>query len=104
MNENDIFKALADPTRRTIFDKLAAGSMNASALREGLPISQSAMSQHLAVLRNAGLVREAKQGRCVNYQVDPDGLAQIALWLAKYHAWWPARIDALQTLLKDMDQ
>nr|SAY42723.1 Transcriptional repressor SdpR [Serratia marcescens] len=104
MNENDIFKALADPTRRTIFDKLAAGSMNASALREGLHISQSAMSQHLAVLRNAGLVREAKQGRCVNYQVDPDGLAQIAQWLAKYRAWWPARIDALQTLLKDMDQ
>ncbi len=68
MNENDIFKALADPTRRGIFDKLAAGSMNASALREGLTISQSAMSQHLAVLRNAGLIREAKQGRCVNYQ------------------------------------
>ncbi|HBK4688166.1 winged helix-turn-helix transcriptional regulator [Serratia marcescens] len=104
MNENDIFKALADPTRRTIFDKLAAGSMNASALREGLTISQSAMSQHLAVLRNAGLIREAKQGRCVNYQVDPDGLAQIAQWLAKYRAYWPARIDALQTLLKDMDQ
>ncbi|CAI1601856.1 MULTISPECIES: ArsR/SmtB family transcription factor [Serratia] len=104
MNENDIFKALADPTRRGIFDKLAAGSMNASALREGLTISQSAMSQHLAVLRNAGLVREAKQGRCVNYQVDPDGLAQIAQWLAKYRAYWPARIDALQILLKDMDQ
>lgn len=104
MNENDIFKALADPTRRSIFDKLAAGSMNASALREGLLISQSAMSQHLAVLRNAGLVREAKQGRCVNYQVDPDGLAQIAQWLAKYRAYWPARIEALQTLLKDMDQ
>ncbi len=104
MNENDIFKALADPTRRGIFDKLAASSMNASALREGLTISQSAMSQHLAVLRNAGLIREAKQGRCVNYQVDPDGLAQIAQWLAKYRAYWPARIDALQTLLKDMDQ
>ncbi|MGP3015124.1 ArsR/SmtB family transcription factor [Serratia marcescens] len=104
MNENDIFKALADPTRRTIFDKLAVGSMNASALREGLPISQSAMLQHLAVLRNAGLVRETKQGRFVNYQVDPEGLAQIADWLAKYRAWWPARIDALQTLLKDMDQ
>ncbi|WP_368907635.1 ArsR/SmtB family transcription factor [Serratia marcescens] len=104
MNENDIFKALADPTRRGIFDKLAVASMNASALREGLPISQSAMSQHLAVLRNAGLVRETRQGRCVNYQVDPEGLAQIAQWLAKYRAYWPARIDALQTLLKDMDQ
>ncbi|TGV05910.1 ArsR family transcriptional regulator, partial [Alcaligenaceae bacterium 429] len=53
MIENDIFKALADPTRRAIFEKLATGSMNASALRIGMEISQSAMSQHLAVLRKA---------------------------------------------------
>lgn len=66
--------------------------------------SASRQCRNTAVLRNAGLVREAKQGRCVNYQVDPDGLAQIAQWLAKYRARWPARIDALQTLLKDMDQ
>ncbi|MGP9418542.1 winged helix-turn-helix transcriptional regulator [Pseudomonas reactans] len=103
MNENDIFKALADPTRRAIFDKLVAGSMNASALREGLPISQSAMSQHLAVLRNAHLIREEKQGRFVNYDVDPDGVALIAQWLAKYRAFWPERIDSLKTLLKDME-
>ncbi|MGP9434560.1 ArsR/SmtB family transcription factor [Ewingella sp. AOP8-B2-18] len=103
MNENDIFKALADPTRRAIFDKLVAGSMNASALREGLPISQSAMSQHLAVLRNAHLIREEKQGRFVNYDVDPDGVALIAQWLAKYRAFWPERIGSLKTLLKDME-
>ena len=78
MIESDIFKALADPTRYAIFEKLATGSMNASALREGLTISQPAMSQHLAVLRNARLVREERQGRFVNYEVDPDGLAQIA--------------------------
>lgn len=103
MNENDIFKALADPTRRAIFDKLVAGSMNASALREGMPISQSAMSQHLAVLRNAHLIRVEKQGRFVNYDVDPDGVALIAQWLAKYRAFWPERIDSLKTLLKDME-
>ena len=91
MNENDVFRALADPTRRMIFEKLASGSMNASALREGVEISQPAMSQHLAVLRGAGLVRE-------------HGLALIANWLAKYRAYWPERIDALKTLLKDMDQ
>ena len=104
MMEHDIFRALADPTRRTIFEKLAAGSMNASALRQGMEISQPAMSQHLAVLRAAGLVREQKEGRFVNYEVDPDGLALIAEWLAKYRAYWPARIDALKLLLKDMDQ
>jgi len=104
MIENDIFKALADPTRRAIFEKLASGAMNASALRNGMDISQPAMSQHLAVLRNASLVREERQGRFVSYEVNPDGLALIAGWLAKYRAYWPARIEALETLLKDMDQ
>lgn len=104
MIENDIFRALADPTRRAIFEKLASGSMNASALREGMDISQPAMSQHLAVLRNARLVREERQGRFVNYEVDPEGLARIAGWLAKYRAYWPARIEALKALLRDMDQ
>lgn len=102
--ENDIFKALADPTRRMIFEKLASGSMNASSLRDGVEISQPAMSQHLAILCNAKLVRQERRGRFVNYEVDPDGLAMIANWLAKYRAYWPARIDALKDLLKDMDQ
>lgn len=104
MIENDIFKALADPTRRTIFEKLAAGGMNASALRVGIDISQSAMSQHLSVLRGAGLVREQRQGRFVHYEVDPDGVALIARWLAQYRTYWPARVDELKILLKDMDQ
>ena len=103
MIENTIFKALADPTRRAIFEKLAGGGMNASALREGMPISQPAMSQHLSVLRGAGLVREERQGRFVNYEVDPEGLMHIAQWLQKYRAYWPARIDDLNSLLKDMD-
>lgn len=104
MLENDIFKALADPTRRAIFEKLATGGMNASALRDGMAISQPAISQHLSVLRQARLVREERQGRFVNYEVDPDGLALIHGWLDKYRAYWPARVDALKSLLKDMDQ
>ena len=104
MVEQDIFKALADPTRRAIFEKLASCGMNASALREGLAISQPAMSQHLAVLRNARLVREERQGRFVNYEVDPNGLASIAQWLVKYRAYWPPRLDALKDLLREMDQ
>lgn len=104
MIENEIFKALADPTRRAILDKLTAGSLNASGLREGMAISQPAMSQHLAVLRGASLVREERQGRFVNYRVDPEGLALVAHWLTKYRAFWPARIDDLRTLLKEMDQ
>lgn len=104
MIENDIFKALADPTRRKLFDKLASGSMNASDLRVGMEISQSAISQHLSVLRNSGLVRENRQGRFVYYEVDRDGVALITAWLTQYRNYWPERIDALKSLLKDMDQ
>lgn len=104
MIEDDIFRALADPTRRAIFEKLAAGSMNATSLRDGMEISQPAMSQHLSVLRNARLVSENRQGRFVNYQVDGEGVARIAQWLAKYRAFWPARMEALRGVLKDMDQ
>jgi DNA-binding transcriptional ArsR family regulator len=104
MIETDMFRALADPTRHAIFEKLAAGGANACALREGMGISQPAMSQHLSVLREAGLVREERRGRFVNYEVDPAGLARIAGWLAKYRAYWPARVDALRDLLRDMDQ
>jgi hypothetical protein len=96
--------AFGGPCETPNFEKLAAGGMNASALREGMEISQPAMSQHLSVLRSAKLVREERQGRFVNYEVDPDGLALIAQWLAKYRAYWPARIEALKVLLKDMDQ
>ena len=104
MIENTIFKALADPTRRAIFEKLAAGGMNASALRQGIEISQPAMSQHLSVLRMAGLVREQRQGRFVNYEVDPEGLMHIARWLSKYRHYWPARASDLNVVLKDMDE
>ena len=98
MIENDIFRALADPTRRAIFKKLAAGNMNASTLRKGMEISQPAMSQHLSVLRSAKLVREERQGRFVNYEVGPEGLTLIAQWLAKYRAYWPARNHSSQGL------
>lgn len=104
MDDDSIFKALADPTRRAIFEKLAAGSHNASALREGSGISQPAMSQHLGVLVAAGLVRQERDGRFVNYEIDPDGLSRIGRWLARYRAYWPARMADLDAVLKEMDQ
>ena len=104
MTETEIFKALADPTRRAVFERLADGERNATELREGLAISQPAMSQHLAVLRSAGLVAEQRSGRNVNYRVNPTGLAQMVRWLQRYRMFWPERVEALKQLLKDMDQ
>lgn len=104
MSEADIFKALADSTRRSVFERLADGEKNATELRSGLAISQPAMSQHLAVLRAAGLVLERRTGRHVNYRINPDGLAEIGRWLSRYRAFWPARVEALKQVLKEIER
>ena len=104
MNETEVFRALSDPTRRAVLERLATGTRNATELREGFAISQPAMSQHLAVLREAGLIVEARAGRSINYAVDPKGLAPLRDWLTRYRAFWPSRIENLKDLLKEMDQ
>ncbi|MES0065442.1 metalloregulator ArsR/SmtB family transcription factor [Mesorhizobium sp. M0074] len=104
MIEADIFRALADPTRRAVYERLADGEMTVSELRTGIPVSQPAVSQHLAVLRGAGLVVERRAGRNAYYRVDPEGLAPLLGWIERYRAFWPERIERLKTVLKDMDQ
>lgn len=103
MTETEIFRALADPTRRAVLERLLAGEKNATELREGLGISQPAVSQHVAVLREAGLIAETKDGRHVRYRLAPEGLAPVFDWLARYRAYWPARVERLKKLLEEMD-
>ena len=104
MSEPEIFKALADPTRRAMLERLAEGEQTATQLREGFAISQPAMSQHLAVLRGAGLVSERRDGRYAHYRIAPGGMAPLHAWLTRYRAFWPGRIEDLKDLLKEMDQ
>lgn len=104
MIESEIFKALADPTRRALFERLAVGEMTVSELRTGMPVSQPAVSQHLAVLRGAGLVTERRSGRNAFYRADPEGLSPLLTWIERYRTFWPARIERLKTVLKEMDQ
>jgi DNA-binding transcriptional ArsR family regulator len=104
MNEAEIFKVLADPTRRAILERLASAELTATDLREGFAISQPAMSQHIAVLKGAGLISERREGRFAHYRVDPQGFAPLHGWLGKYRAFWPSRIENLRDLLKEMDQ
>ena len=104
MNEAEIFKVLADPTRRAILERLASAELTATDLREGFAISQPAMSQHIAVLKGAGLISERREGRFSHYRVDPQGFAPLHGWLGKYRAFWPSRIENLRDLLKEMDQ
>lgn len=74
-------EALADPTRRQLFERLRGGPRAVGALARGLPVSRPAVSQHLAVLKNAGLVRDTAYGTRRVYEIDPEGLAAIRAWL-----------------------
>jgi DNA-binding transcriptional ArsR family regulator len=80
----DCFRALADPTRRAVLDLLARAELSVSDLAERFTISQPAVSQHLAVLRSARLVRERKQGRFRFYRANPAGLKPVVDWIARY--------------------
>ena len=99
-----VFRALADPSRRAIFERLTRGEAPVKDLTARFDISQPAVSQHLAALRNAGLVAERRDGRLVYYRVDPKGLKPLIDWIAHYQAFWLDRVDRLKALLKEMDQ
>lgn len=104
MPDVDVFRALADPTRRAVFERLAGREMTVSALKQGFEVSQPAISQHLAALRGAGLVRERREGRFAYYSIDPGGLSALAAWVDRYRAFWPPRIERLKTLVEGLDR
>jgi DNA-binding transcriptional ArsR family regulator len=76
--------ALADPTRRTVFEKLRAGPKPVGEIARGLPVSRPAVSQHLKVLKDAGLVREETRGTRHVYRIDPEGLGAIRRWIDQF--------------------
>jgi len=92
--ESAVFAALADPVRRYVLGELTGGERPAGALAEGVPISRSAVSQHLAVLRNAGLVEHRRSGRQVWYRASRAGAASAAAWVARFTTVQLARSTA----------
>ena len=103
MSPEAVFRALGDPTRRAVFERLASREMSVSELTTGFSVSQPAISQHLAALRGAGLVSERREGRFSYYRADPQGLAPLLDWIDRYRAFWPERLGRLRTVLKGMD-
>lgn len=90
-NAPALFELLADPTRRALFERLAAGERSVGALAEALPVSQPAVSQHLARLRAAGLVSVRAEGTRRLYRIDPAGLGPLRAWLDQF---WDAQLEA----------
>jgi len=84
------FAALSDPTRRHIFERLEAGGRSVGELAKGLPVSRPAVSQHLKVLKEAGLVAGRAEGTRRVYHIDPKGLAAMRAWLDRF---WTTALD-----------
>ena len=100
-----LFKTLADPTRRAIFERLCRqGEQTVGALTACAGVSQPAVSKHLGLLREAGLVRDRQQGRQTHYSAQLSALAPLIDWTSEMTGFWESRFDDLENLLKRMDQ
>jgi DNA-binding transcriptional ArsR family regulator len=100
----DTFRAVSDPTRRQILDLLSArGELPVNAIVDRFAISQPALSQHLKVLREAGLVAQRPRGRQRLYRLEATPLRQVHDWVAHYARFWDAKLDALGRYLDTDD-
>jgi DNA-binding transcriptional ArsR family regulator len=88
-----VLVALAEPTRRQVLDELRTGPRSVGEITAAVPVSQSAVSQHLRVLREAGLVRERRDGTRRLYRVDPDGLGALRAYLDQF---WDDALEAFR--------
>jgi len=99
-----LFRALADPTRRAIFERLARdGEQTVHALTERAGVSQPMVSKHLSALKRARLVRNRRQGRETHYRARPEALAPLVNWIGDYGTFWQNKLDRLEELLERMD-
>jgi DNA-binding transcriptional ArsR family regulator len=100
-----LFRTLADPTRRALFERLChEGEQTVGALTAQSGVSQPAVSKHLGILKQAGLVRDRPDGRLTHYRAEIGALAPLIDWTDRMAGFWEARFDDLEDLLKRMDQ
>lgn len=97
----DAFAALGDPTRREIFERVAMGPAAVTALAAGLPVSRPAVSQHLKVLKEAGLVTETPEGARRIYRIDPRGIGAMREYLDRH---WAQALDAFQAFADEQTE
>ena len=97
--EHDVFGAISHPARRRMIDLLAEADRSVNAIAGHFEMSRPAVSQHLRVLLNAGLVAEERHGRERRYHFVPERLAQVRNWIAQYERFWDDRLQRLQKLL-----
>lgn len=100
-----VMRTLADPTRRAVLERITQNrEMSVADLTQGSGVTQGAISQHLKLLKQAGLVAERPEGRKVYYRAQPGGFEPLVDWMDHYAAFWRDRFDNLKNLLKEIDQ
>lgn len=99
--KHDIFQAIADPTRRELLSLLAEREMPVTAISEHFPITRTAVSKHLRILTEAGLVTEKKIGRETRYKLQPEGLKELKQWLSFYERFWEDKLAALKNFVEN---
>jgi DNA-binding transcriptional ArsR family regulator len=97
----DVFRAIADPTRREILDRLRAGPAPVNALAADFSLSRPAVSKHLRVLRDAQLVSEERLGRERMYRLEPQKLQRVAGWIEGYRGLWQRNLESLKRYLEE---
>jgi DNA-binding transcriptional ArsR family regulator len=100
----DTFTALADPTRRRIIESLAAGEISFGELADKFEMSRPAVSQHLKVLRDAGIVTARADAQRRIYRLSENSLDEVEAWIGKVHHFWTQRLDKLEQLLAEHDE
>ncbi len=100
----DTFTALADPTRRQIIESLAAGETSFGELADKFEMSRPAVSQHLKVLRDAGIVTARADAQRRIYRLSDDSLDEVEAWLGKVREFWTHRLDKLEQVLSESDE
>ncbi len=100
----DVFRAIADPTRRAILDRLRGGPVPVYALADDFDQSRSAISKHLRVLRQARLVSEQRNGRERVYALEPLPLHRVMGWIEGYRGFWQQNLDGLKRYLEEEER
>lgn len=101
VSERDVFAALANPTRRALLDQLRIRPGSVNELAEGFAMRRPSVSEHLRVLRDAGLVTDERRGRERIYRLAPEPLQEVAAWLHPYEEFWRDRLRGLRDLLSE---
>ena len=98
----DVFQAIADPTRREIINIIAKKSLNLNSVAEQFNISRPAISKHIKILSECGLIVIKQQGRERYCEAKLDKLGEVSDWIEQYKKFWTARLDALDNYLREL--